>query len=259
MPIICLVITNLLILLQYLFDMLDTYYYPLVVLQLFNALFKPFEFLRILILKIQQDKSNILYCPLVSIHCKHTHTHTHLWTTVIEYFYMSNDCLFNNVIWRIVAMCQIPKQIQDLAGHHAFFVVFRQGPYQVQELFTLLFRRICPIVLKTAEQMVQLFGCEVPCKFAEQVVHIFLDRLVFVELRLPNPVQILQRQRFLLDQKSQDFLKLFDILRLMHAISKYNVEHIVVLYPFLQNQLLKLKSSENHGETWKTALLPCVR
>ena len=52
--------------------------------------------------------------------------------------------------------------------------------------------------------------------------------------RVPNLVQILSTQGLLFDYKSKDLLEFLDVLRLMQAITKDDVQHLIVLYPLLE-------------------------
>lgn len=65
-------------------------------------------------------------------------------------------------------------------------------------------------------------------------MHIFHNRLVFANLRSPNSIKITKAKSLLLNNKSQYFLQLFHILRLVKGIAQYNFQNFVINNPFLE-------------------------
>ena len=82
--------------------------------------------------------------------------------------------------------------------------------------------------------MLQLLGREIPREFGQQIVNVLLNGFMFATRRIPDLVQIEPTQGLLFDDESKDLLQFLDVLRLMQAITKDNVQHLIVLYPLLE-------------------------
>lgn len=105
-----------------------------------------------------------------------------------------------------IMLQELSKLLAHLFSHDPILVIFGQSPDELQKLLPLLDARRRPRRLETLEQVVQLLRREVPGQLGQQVVHVLDDGLVLANLRGPDVVQVLEAERLLFDDETNDFL-----------------------------------------------------
>lgn len=71
----------------------------------------------------------------------------YLGATVIQYLDVSTKSLVHDVYRHIIAVCQVPQQVEDLVGHHPILIILSQAPDEFQQFFTLLLAGVGPACL----------------------------------------------------------------------------------------------------------------
>ena len=97
-----------------------------------------------------------------------------------------------------------------------------------------------PSYLEFLKEVVQLLGTEVPGQFSEQIVHVFDNGLMFALLGKPDVIQVTEGEHLFLYHKPDDLLQLLHILGLVEGVSEHDLQHSVLLDPFLKRIKLQL-------------------
>lgn len=77
---------------------------------------------------------------------------SHLGAAVIQDLDVSAERLVHDVHGHVVAVRQVPQQVEDLVGHHAVLVVLGQPPDQLQQFLALLLAGVGPARLRHKTQ-----------------------------------------------------------------------------------------------------------
>lgn len=80
----------------------------------------------------------------------------YLGATVIQYLDVSTKSLVHDVYGHIIAVCQVPQQVEDLVGHHPILIILSQAPDKFQQFFTLLLTGIGPACLQKRNNKAQM-------------------------------------------------------------------------------------------------------
>lgn len=80
----------------------------------------------------------------------------YLGATVIQYLDVCTKSLVHDVYRNIIAVCQVPQQVEDLVGHHPVLVIFSQAADKFQQFFTLLLAGIGPACLHRGNNKAQM-------------------------------------------------------------------------------------------------------
>lgn len=76
----------------------------------------------------------------------------YLGAAVIQDLDVSAESLVHDVHWHVVAVRQVPQQVEDFVGHHAVLVVLGQPPDQLQQFLALLLAGVGPARLHQSDK-----------------------------------------------------------------------------------------------------------
>lgn len=122
---------------------------------------------------------------------------------------MGAQSLVHDVDGDVVAVCQVPQQVEHFVSHHSVLIVLRQPADQLQKLLPLLLTSVrptglhqntqtdpsmlsqhrpalhdeCEAHLEAGEQMIELLRGKIPRQLGQQIVDVLDDGFVFTSLR----------------------------------------------------------------------------